>query len=223
MSEKHKRPGTITFVAIVLFVFGIGAVISSAGNGVYAAFMLMDPQEFDPNAKLNSMDTMDNIRFLAHEIPGFAPTVITVAVLDVLFAVAQLGCAVGLLRLRPAARTTTMALILIRLVYSVAYDCYSAFVFLPAQFRLYELHPPEIAQGGAPEISIPGILKFAVIGVFSCGLFMQFFVATLIVLLLRTEKAKAAFAGTWEPAPDDRLNAPRTVYTGYEDEEGVPD
>ncbi len=221
MSDKHKRPGTITFVAIMLFVFGAGAVISSAGNGIYAAFMLMDPQEFDPNAKLDSMDAMDNVRFLAHEIPGFAPTVIAVAVVDVLFAVALLVCAVGLLRLRPTARTMTMTLILLRLVYSVAYDTFSALVVLPAQIRFYDLHPPALPNDGV-NIDIAAIMKWTLYGVFGCGLFMHFFVAGLIVLLLRTEKVKGAFAGTWEPAQDDRISPARPLYSGYEDEEGAP-
>lgn len=217
MPDISKRPGTITFVAIVLFVFGTLAVFSSAGNAIYAVVMILNPHG-EGAEKIRPDDAMANVRFLAGEIPGFVPTVIGIAAVDVLFAIAQIFFGVGLLRLRPAARTATINLILARLVYSLCYDAYSAFVMIPAQIRFFELHPPELPREAA-DFPFVAIMKGFTLGAFGCNVFLQLFIAGLIVFLLRSAAVRDAFAGvSASPAEPGPLETSQSPYSGYDDE-----
>lgn len=217
MPDIAKRPGTVKFVAIVLLLFGTGYVLYGCFNGFYAAFVVMNPEAADPHAKVRPDDFVANLRFVASRIPGFVATVLAIAALDIFFGICQLICGVAIWRLKPAARSATIVLVLVRLAYALAYDAFSALVVLPAEIEFIELHPLDLPKD-APEIPLAGIMKIVTIGVLIIEVFMQLFVTLLIVLLLRSATVKAAFAGT--PAPTDAdENTPLSLYAGYGDDE----
>ena len=219
MPDAPERPGTVMFVAIVLFVFGAVYTLSACATGGQAGYIAFFSEPPDPRAKVRPDDVAANLRFLADEIPGYVAIVIGVAVLDILFGIAQLICGIGVLKVKPAARTATMVLILLRLVYVLVFDAFSAVMMYPVQIRFYELHPLEIPQHAGPRpVDMATIMRVTLYVGLALKVFVELFVAALIVWLLNTAKAKAAFAGTLEPPPEE-VEKPRSAYVGYEDDE----
>jgi hypothetical protein len=224
MPDVSKRPGAVMFVAIVLFVFGGYCIVSAGGSCWYAAHIAAHPEAPGAGAKVRFDDVEAALRFVADQIPGNIATIFAFAGLDILFSIALLAGGVGVLRLAPAARKATIVLVLADFLYMLGKDVFSLLVIVPAQIRFYELHPPEVGQGGAQEVKL--IMTIMQIGAFAgvfIGLFFQVLVVGLVVWLLSRETTKAAFAGlpppSLEPAPP--APAPK-VYSGYEDDDTQP-
>jgi hypothetical protein len=223
MPDAPKRPGSLTFVAIVLFTFGFVYLLNSAATGFYAGIVVLDPQEHDPNAKIAAGDVSGTLRFIAGEIPGWVAISLVISVLDILFAIGQIMCGINVMRLKPSARKATILLIVTRLLYILAYDGFAAVVVLPIELRLSERQMADIvpAGGGQADLSmVMGLMKIAIYGVFGLKVLLEIFAAGLLLLLLSTSRAKNAFAGIPDvPETSIQEERQRTQYAGYEDDD----
>lgn len=220
MPQAVNRPGTVMFVAIVLFLFGTLYILSALATGGQAGYIAFFSAPPDPNAKIRPDDVAANLHFLPQEVPGYVAIVIGVAVLDILFGFGQLYCGIGVLKMKPSARMATIALILLRLLYILGFDAFSALVLYPAQIKFYELHPLELPNQGPEVINMATFMRFILYGAMVVKIFVELFVAGLIVILLSTAKTRAAFAGIVEPTEDELPKKSSSQYVGYDDEEG---
>jgi hypothetical protein len=229
MPNVSKRPGTVIFVAIVLFVFGGYCFLNAGSTCWYAAHIAANPEAPDLKAKVRFDDVEANLRFVAHEIPGKLATIAGFAVLDILFSIALLAGGVGVLRLAPAARKATIVIVLAGLFYMVAHDVFSLLVVVPAEIRFLELHPPELPQAAAQDLKLfTTIMQIGIYAGTFVTLLVQVLIVALVVWLLNTATTKAAFGGPQTPMPPGEASpsaqppkAP-SIYSGYEDDEAQP-
>ena len=226
MPDIRKRPGTLTFVAIVLFAFSVVYIFNSLSSGFWAIVVATSPPPA-ANAKLEPGDVAGALRFVADQIPGYVAIALGLASLDLFFAIGLSVCGINVLRLTPWARTGTILLILIRLAYMLGYFVFKAFMLLPIELDLAKRHVAELPQAGQAQAEMEMVLTImnvAVYAVFGVQILIEVFASMLIVLLRSTAKAKNAVAGiAMEPEKtlsEDRQQAP-SKYAGYDDEDGA--
>ena len=223
MPAAVKRPGTLTFVAIVLFAFSAAYVFLSLSSGFYAIVFATSEAPANGDVRIQAGDVMATLRFMADQIPGYVAIALSIATLDLLFAICLFICGVNILRLTPWARTGTILLVLIRLLYILGYDVFKALVLLPIELDLAKRQVADMPQAGHGKAEIEivlAIMNVAVYIVFGFQIVIEVFASLLIVLLLSTRKAKNAFAGI-PNEPERTLSEDRQApspYTGYDDE-----
>jgi hypothetical protein len=223
MPNAPRRPGALIFVAILLIVFGGYSIVNSGGTAWYAVLIASGNAEENPNAKVDFTDVMANLQFVGNKVPGGVITILGFAVVDVLFGVVQLGCAIGILRLAPAARTATIGLVWAEFVYVIVKDVFGLIVIVPAQIEFIKLHPMQIQgpqdQGMVEMMTV--IMQVVTYGVVCAGFVFQLFVVVLVVWILSTERTRAAFAGRLDVQSEEeqRPSASRSPYAGYDDED----
>jgi hypothetical protein len=227
MPDIRKRPGTLTFVAIVLFTFSVIYTFSSVTSGFWAIVVATSPPPANAAAKVDPGDVAATLRFVADQLPGYVAIALAIASLDLFFAIGLLVCGINILRLTPWARTGTIILILIRLAYILGYDVFKAVMLLPIELDLAKRHVAEMPQAGQAQAEMEMVLTImnvAVYAVFGVQILIEVFASLLIVLLLSTTKAKNAFAGV-ELEPERTLSEDReqtpSKYAGYDDEDGA--
>jgi hypothetical protein len=220
MPSVAKRPGMLTFVAFLLFIFGFIYALNAVSSGFYAVNVAMNPEPPDPKAKVEMGDTMAMLRFVAAEIPAFAIISLVVAVLDVLFSIGQLVCGAAIWRLAPAGRKSTIFLMLIRLVYLVGFDIFGIVMVVPIYVRFFERAILMQQAGGLPVEGVGFIIGAAFYGIYAFKILLEVFVACLVILILTSQTAKIAF-GEIAPEPEapPPQEKPRSQYAGYEIEE----
>lgn len=223
MPDAPKRPGMLTFVAILLMIFGFFYAINSLLTGFYAINVAMNPEAPDPKAKVDVLDTSAQLRFIANEIPYYVAISLAFAAAHLIFAIAQIVLGINIMRLRPWARKATMLMILVRLLYILGHDAFSVMMIIPAQLQFMERNiagilPPE--QANADLSGLFSIVKVVPYVVFALVLLIEVFAAGLIILILNTTTARNAFAGIAEQpeAPPSEAPPPRSQYAGYEEE-----
>jgi hypothetical protein len=227
MPDIRKRPGTLTFVAVVMFAFSAIYMFSSVTSGFWAIIVATSPPLDGGAAKVEPGDVAATMRFVADQLPGYVAIALAIASLDLFFAVALLICGINILRLTPWARSGTILLIMIRLLYILGYDVFKAVMLLPIELDLAKRHVAEMPQAGQAQAEMElvlTIMNVAVYAVFGVQILVEVFASLLIVLLLSTTRAKDAFAGVeMEPErtlSEERQQAP-SKYAGYEDEDGI--
>jgi hypothetical protein len=227
MTDIRKRPGTLTFVAIVLFAFSAVYIFSSLSSGFWAIVVATSSPPANANAKVEPGDVAAAMRFVADQLPGYVAIALAIASLDFFFAIGLLICGINILRLTPWARTGTILLILVRLAYILGYDVFKAVMLLPIELDLAKRHVAEMPQAGQAQAEMElvlTIMNVAVYAIFGVQILVEVFASLLIVLLLSTTKAKNAFAGVPDEPErtlsEDRQQGP-SKYAGYEDETGI--
>lgn len=227
MVSIAKRPGTLTFVAVVLFGFAAISSLSALSTGFYSINIAVNPKPANAAQKIEIGDTAAMMRAIADEIPGYVAISLAIVVLDLLFAAGQFYCAMGILRLRPSARKAAIWLILVRLLYVLGYDGFETFVVVPIYVRVFEqgMLAQMPAQGAPPMQMFSQIMSIMLYAMMAIKAFVEIFAAFLMIILLSTMKAKNAFAGV-DDTPETTLTEDRerqqererTQYSGYEDE-----
>ncbi len=224
MPQAVNRPGTVMFVAIVLFLFGTLYTLNALSSGVGAAIVAASADAADANAKIQPGDIGAMLRFIATEIPGYVPISLGIAVLDFIFGITQLICGLNVLRLKPFARRFTIGLILVRLIYVLGYDAFATVVVLPIEIRYFERQAVDMQQADPQQAEaariVMNIASYGVYAVLAFKVFVEIFAAALIIILLSTARTKAAFAGIVETPPEEPPQKPPSQYVGYDDEEG---
>ncbi len=223
MSDHSRRPGTVMFVAIVLFVFGTGYILNAIFTGAVAAYFAIYPDAPDPNARAWYSDMVASIHFFTTEIPHYVPIAIAFSAVDLIFGFLQLVLGIGVLRLRSAARNRVIVLVLAKFLYMIGYQTFAIVMVLPASVRFAQLHPPPVPGGGPPPFDLGVIAQVTMLGGVCVDVALQIAVTVLIVSVLCSAKVKAAFAGL--PPPTEASPPPvkpPSLYTGYEDDETQP-
>src|SRR5262245_12068537 len=99
MPDRVKRPGSLTFVAIVLFAFSAVYLFSSLSSGFYAIVVSTSTPPANADAKIQPGDVAATLRFMADQVPGYFAIALAIATLDLFFALGLLICGINILRL----------------------------------------------------------------------------------------------------------------------------
>jgi hypothetical protein len=226
MPAIAKRPGIVTFVAVVLIILGSLALLFGFCGVIGEIVMALLPE---PAGKPRPEDILGNAlagpRFLAKEVPGFVAVQIVGIIAYFAFGATALFAGIGCLRLSPAARKAAIVATLLFLLYAMASQVYGVIYILPAQVELQKQQQANLPPG-MPDMSAVAQIGGAVS--LGCGIAFYVTIAALILIGLNTKSAKAAFAGVPVEMPlaedDDgdsrhgiKPGDPRPKYEGYEE------
>jgi hypothetical protein len=218
MPETPARPGTVTFVAIVLIILGSISLLSALIGVPWTAYIALSPEPPAPPPN-QPPDIAAIQRFLAKEVPGFYAVTLTFAGLDLLFGLGELLSGIGLLKLKPRARAAAFFVILGKLLLGIGANTYQGLVVLPVQNSFIAKHVLPAGQQAPFDISaLMGGISLVAVGVV---VLLQIAVAVILILVLLTSSAKAAFAGVAATPPLDeeqeKQEQIRSPYEGYEE------
>jgi len=211
MSDKPKRPGVVLAAAIILFVFGGLSVLGIFG----AVTPYVMPEMPQPKQVGNQPQFIDPTPKLVAEEPTLMAVMSIASVLGALVGGAKIWAGVGIMQLRPGARTAGIYLSLLTIVMSIAQSVYSALYFVPAYLRIF-------ARENAPEIvHFQGIIEGALWGMTAFGIVGSSVLWIIVILLLNSRRARDAFAGISETPADEPEpeRKPRSRYAGYDDDD----
>ena len=226
MSYTPKRPGLVTFVAVVLIILGSLSLLGGVCGGAATVFMALQPEPAAPPAPGDIMAPMaQQQHFMAKEVPAYTATQFGILFLELLFGAGQLIAGIGLLRLSPAARMLALFLTVTKLLYALAHHAYQLIFILPAASKLQQQMMADMQKMAGPNapppppIDIGGLTQaMGMIGV-GCTFAVQLTIAIMILIVLNMQTTKDAFAGISPgglPEDDDRL---RSRLKGYDEDE----
>jgi hypothetical protein len=213
-----KRPGTVTAVAVILFIVGGWSLLMGTCGGGMAAVLALKPQAVEgPPGKVDPADAAAVQRFLANEVPGYTIVVFSLTGIDIILGLGQIVSGIGLLRMSGVARLMAILLTLIKLFFSFAGHAYSVILVVPAQVRMMQMNP------------LPQPVPFDVgrfteaitwLGVF-ITVVIQLAIVITIISLLCTKRVRDAFAGSTPPVVDEEDRFRRRAQ-GYGDDPRAP-
>jgi hypothetical protein len=211
MARTVKRPGTVTWAAVVLFIIGGWSLIMVPCAGVGMAVIAALPEKPLVNGKAAPDDPGAPIRFISREVPGYE--IVTFASLGVsfLFGIIEIACGIGVLRLSSGARMLALLVACTRMLFSIAGNLYQALMVMPVQQRFYDQNPH--IPGG----SIASGLGYVGLGI---GFLIQLIIFFAIVGLLMSSSARNAFAAAANPPAED--DEPPRRDEGYDDDYNPP-
>lgn len=217
MAETSKRPGIVTFVGIVLIVWGAFALLAFLSGTTTGTIVLANPRDVDPNKKADPTDFMASAHYLANEIPSYGIVTLVFAGLDLLFGVAMLMCGLGVLKLKPGYRVGTCWLVFCKLLYGIAFDVFTGMFIVPVAIRFATLQAAlDVPKDMQNFVELTAIISVA--GSMGCQIIIQLFMAILIISLLMGQTAKAAFSVVPLRDSPQRLSESPSQYSGYEEE-----
>jgi flagellar basal body-associated protein FliL len=225
MPRTPTRPGSITFVAIVLIVLGCLSLLGAIQIVTLAIVALSAEPAPATRAPGQPPDQASIHRFLAKEVPGYYPVAFAAESLNVLFGLAQLLCGVGLLKLKPGARIWALWLIIAKLLFAFASNAYQGFVVIPPTQRFLAENIVQPAGQQAPADLISTITGAILIMVVVGSVVFQIAVALTLILVLTSATAKKAFSGGAEPQSEEgepKEERPRSRYEGYDEDDDLP-
>jgi hypothetical protein len=174
-------------MAILNFVYGGWGILGALCGGVgYLILMnFPEPAPGQPNPFPNPM------KFLVKEIPGYLAYMTVSLVVGLVMATVLIIAGVGLLRLRPWARTTCIVYAVVQLVLQVVFLYYSILYVNPAMAKWSEEQARQL-PAGTPNFG--GNSFFNNLGTFAgVGIGMTYAIALLVVMFL--PHVRAAFTG----------------------------
>jgi hypothetical protein len=230
-----QRPGSLTFVAIVLIILGC---ISLLGALVGAPSLVMSAVTPDPGPKPlpkfgEPMDSNEIQRMIMREVPSYVPFMAGSMFLDVLFGIAQVVCGIGLWKMSASWRIPAILATLGKMLFSFGNHAYQILVVSPVMGtvmgRVMEAQmPPGPGGKGAPPMPFDfGMLMQAsvTIGVIITAV-VQLAIFLTITLILTSGTVKDALSGKApppRPGDDEELERRRSRrYEGYDDDDDAP-
>ncbi len=209
MPPKPTRPGSITFVAIVLIILGSLSLL----GGLTGTPQLIITAVTD-DAPPRPGQPPDLQRMFAKETVSYYPVTGGLLLADVLFGVGQIVCGVGLLKMNPARRIPAILVTLGKMLFSFASDAYQMIVLGPVMARFVEqaVVMPAGPQGQPPppmpfdfgQLMQAGMaIGVAITVVFQLAIFLT------ITLIMMSAGTKAAFAAAAAAAAEDEAKEER--------------
>jgi hypothetical protein len=221
MPPKSTRPGSVTFVAIVLIILGSLSLL----GGVLQIPQLVVALSVEPAARAPGQppDEAAIHRFLAKEVPGYYAVTLVTAALSCAFGLAQLLVGIALMKLKPGARAWAIWIILAKLLFAFAGNAYQGFVVAPATkgFLAENIFPP----GQQAPFDIGAFMGAFLLVVLVGSMVFQIAIALTLILVLMSATAKKAFSGVVEPQPDDgeeKEERRRSRHEDYDDDDDRP-
>jgi uncharacterized membrane protein (DUF485 family) len=151
--------------------------------------------------------------FIAKQAPAYYAVTFTHLGLNLLLSLGQLIAAIGLLSMKPSARTAAIVFTVIKVTLAMLEHVYSAIYVIPAQREFFDLNPPP--QGAPFDVGAFTQMLGSVVLVIAAA--FQLGIAGLVIGLLLTRSAREGFdAAAAPPMPEEEK--PRSGYEGYDDD-----
>lgn len=221
MPDARKRPGSVTFVAIALIV--LGGVALAVGL-VEVPLLAVIASADAPAGAARGAGQLEHAAVhhaIAREVPGYFPAMIAISIVSLLLGIAQLLCGIGLLKLRPHARTWALWIVLGKLVYALASNGYQAFIVGPVERRIVAANL--VPAGEVLPFDLGAIMGGLLVVVEVVTMILQIAIALTLLLVLLSATVRQAFAPSAVPLVEAEPPVPpRSPYEGYEDEGELP-
>lgn len=232
MHRKPARPGSLTFVAIVLIILGSLSLLGGLTGAptLIITAVTPDPPPRQPGEPPNANDIH---RMAAKETATYYPVVGGSILVDLLFGIGQIVCGIGLLKMNPSRRIPAILVTLVKMVFSWGNQAYQVVVLGPVTAKFFEeaMKMPAGPQGQPPP-PMPfdmGTCMQAGMGIgVAITVIVQLAILLTITLILTSAGTKAAFAAAAAPQVDDgafeadKDERRRSRYEGYDDEDDLP-
>jgi hypothetical protein len=192
----RKRPTAVLVMAILNMVFGGMGLACSLCLGFSIAFLAIMFNQPDFAKEPGMRDLKDMVESMNREIPWMFPYLIGNAVLDLVLAIVLLVAGIGLLKMRPWARITSIVYAVVRIATQIGGVVFTYGFINPAAERWQQnfLARHGHMQADAGPFGNNPLVQGAM-GVVSIAMAVAYAIALLIVMFL--PQVRAAFA-----APD---------------------
>ncbi len=226
MPAKPTRPGSITFVAILLIILGCLSLLGGLTGVPSLIYTAVTPDQAPPPPG-QPPSGPDLQRMFAKETATFYPVTGGFLLADLLCGIAQIVCGVGLLRMNPSWRLVAIFATLAKMLFSWGSQAYQVLVLGPVTARVFQqaMVMPPGPQGQPQQMPFDiGMLMQAAVGiVIFITVIVQLAIFLTITLILTSAGTKSAFAAAAAPQPaeeevDDRDERRRSRYEGYDDD-----
>jgi hypothetical protein len=230
MPAKPVRPGSITFVAIVLIILGCLSLLGGLTTVPSLIYTAVTPDQ-PPPPPGQPPGGPDLQRMYAKETATFYPVTGGFLLADLLCGIGQIVCGIGLLRMNPSRRLAAIFVTLGKMVFSWGNQAYTVLVLGPVTARFLQqaiVMPPGPQGQPQPMPFDMGMFMQAAMGI---GIFItvivQLAIFLTITLILTSAGTKAAFAAAAAPQPAEDEDAEhderrRSRYEGYDDDDLPP-
>jgi hypothetical protein len=224
MVPTHQRPGKVTFVAVAMIVLGglavlnklteVPGLVSAATTDAPAQPPRLKPGQIPDGAALHHA--------LAKESAAYYPVKFGTLLAGIVVGVGLFLCGLGVLKLKPIARTSALVIIPLALILSLAANGYEASMVPGMQRTMAQMMQPEQGPAAPPEVMelALGITFYAIYGI---SLLFAIVINLVLFILLMSSSVKAAFdPAAAQPLPDDepkQERPKRSRYEGYEDDD----
>ena len=223
MPGTPMRPGTISFVAILLVILGCLSLLCGLTNVPTLIFIAVTP---DPQPVPGQPpDGMALQRMAAKENATYYPAMGGFLLADLLCGIGQIVCGFGLLKMNPSRRVPAILVTLAKVLLVFGSTVYQAFVLGSVMPRFLEqaMVMPAGPQGQPQPMPIDLNLVTQVLLVLwvSATVIVELAIFLTITLILTSSKTKAAFTAASAPQPTEDVQAeerPQPHFEGYEDE-----
>lgn len=226
MASTAKRPGSLSFVAILLIILGSLSCLNGLTQTPSLIYVAVS-DEPGPRPAGKPPDNNDLLRMCAKESPSFYYVTGGLTLVFVLFGVGQIICGIGLMKMNAARRMPAIWLTLGKLIFSISEDVYQAVVMGPALGEFFEEAMANAVPPGQPAPQMPpeiaSIMQIGLGAAMAIAAVIQLAIFLTIVLILTSHTVTTALAaGTDAPAEEAETpeREPRKRrYEGYEDDE----
>ncbi|HZZ79222.1 MAG TPA: hypothetical protein VFE62_11925 [Gemmataceae bacterium] len=225
MNPTPKRPGKVTFVGVTLIVLGVLPLLSNAVEvpGLVSASLSEPPAE-GAKAEVGLLFDSSIHHTFASETSAYYPIKYAILMGTLLVCIAQIACGIGLLKLKPAARTWSLAVILTALVLSILGNVHFLTLIPSMQHVMTSRMVPAQQEGPQMPIDFIETVVAVVLYVFAGGMLVtQMAIYVTLFAVTSSASTSAAFdPAAAMPLPDDEGERvpQRSRYEGYDDTYG---
>jgi hypothetical protein len=224
MPAKLTRPGSITFVAIVLIILGCLSLLGGLTGAPSLIYTAVTPdQPLPPPGQPPGGPDLQ--RMYARETVTYYPVMGGLLLADLLCGIGQIVCGIGLLRMNPARRVPAILITLVKMLFSFGSSAYQVFVLGPVTARFLEqamVLPPGPQGQPQPMPFDLNMFMQAVMGLaVAATVVIQLAILLTITLILTSAGTKAALAAAAAPQPheEEEQERRRSRYEGYDDDD----
>lgn len=219
MPATPKRPGTVLGAAILLLIFGTFSLLGGVCGGASILLVetlsnLLPKPPAGPQGQ--QQDPMAALKQLIKEAPGYVPVTVGSSALTSLIGLLAIIAGIGILKMNPTARSLGIMVAVCFILLALVMSGYNFAFVVPISVQVADdqakNQPP-----GMPDMS--GINKALVYVGSVVGFIFQVVIWGLIILLLRSQGARDAFAGKTIDEEEKKDDRHLTAYSGYDDDD----
>jgi hypothetical protein len=225
-----NRPGSLSFVAIVLIVVGAWSLLGALLGGPMMIIQVVSPDPGpQPMPKFpQQMDNAELQRRIAREVPSMYPVSGGLMIVSVFFGIAQVFSGIMLWKMNPRWRMPAILASLGKLLFAFGGHAYQILVVGPIMGTVMEKAMEEWMPAGGPQgQAMPfqinwSLMMQAASALGACVGIIQLAIFLTITVILCTSTVKDALAGKLPPprtSDEEELEHRRhSKYEGYDDD-----
>jgi hypothetical protein len=189
-----KRPSSVTVIGILSIVFASLSLLGSLCNGI-SLIMQASGKTFAGGGS-----ELELHRMMVAEIPGYVPFEFGSWILSLILGTLLLVSGIGLLNMRPWARTLSLLYAPIKIVFEIGALIYTVVLVTPVQARWMEA---EFARKGVPAGNMASMFSGLTAAVLFVGAAITIGYAIVLMIVLMRPNVREAFGASLAPPLDE--------------------